>query len=95
MPIAGFPLYMIWNPGRRHSKALLDITKELMQLIAAKAHRRQIELSIPYLALLTFVSSLPRMDSEVCTQFAIVMAKSSAQNQRASIIFTSSLHSLA
>lgn len=87
-------LCAVWNPGRRHIKAVTDTTIELMKLVAEERHKREIELSVPYLALLNYVSELPRLDEDCLTQFALVASQSSAVNKSSTVIFVSSLHAI-
>jgi hypothetical protein len=90
------PVCAVWNPGRRHTKAMLDITKELMQLITQQRQKREIELSVPYLSLLNYVSCIPRLGTEdQYTQFALVMSQSSATEGPPAVVFLSSLHEIA
>lgn len=92
VPVSRQPWCAVWNPGRRHTKAILDITKELMQLITEQRNKREIELSIPYITLLNYVSSFPRLEENCSTQFALVMGKSSATPEPPSVVFVSSIH---
>ncbi|MFI9176083.1 hypothetical protein [Streptomyces lincolnensis] len=92
--ITKYPLCALWNPGRRHTKAMLDITKDLMQLLDDAPGEREIQITVPYLALLNYVAALPRLDSSCSTQFALVTTKSSATAEGSGVIFASSLHSM-
>ncbi|XHM65333.1 hypothetical protein ACE6JH_35455 [Streptomyces nigra] len=65
-----------------------------MKLVAEERHNREIELSVPYLALLNYVSELPRLDENCLTQFALVASQSSAVNKSPTVIFVSSLHAI-
>jgi hypothetical protein len=88
------PFCALWNPGRRHTKAMLDITKELMQLITQDRQKWEIELSVPYLSLLNYISALPRHGEDRFTQFGIVMSSSSATADPPVVVFVSSLHAI-
>lgn len=88
------PINALWNPSRRHTKAMLDITKELFQLIAQNQDETEIKLSVPYLALLNYVSRLPRLGVDRFTQFALVMSNSSATTDPPAVVFVSALHEI-
>jgi hypothetical protein len=88
-------LWVVWNPARRHTKALIDIANELIVLINEHAYgRAQLVLAVPYLTLLNHVSSLPRLDVDVSTQFAIAIAQSAAVSGEPDVVFVSALHRL-
>lgn len=53
------PWHLLWNPRKREKKALFDLTTALLREVQLE-HLETIQLSVPYLALLTYVSSLPR-----------------------------------
>ncbi|WP_407561341.1 hypothetical protein [Streptomyces sp. 184] len=92
---AGRPLYAVWNPARRHTKALLDAAQSLMELASRGGRPEEIELTAPYLALLAHVSAQPCSEEPHATQFALVIQKSSAfAESAASVAFVSSLHAV-
>jgi hypothetical protein len=62
---------LVWNPGRRDRKALLDIALVLADARAQDVRASVIRASVPYLAILNYVSALPRPDNHVRTQFVI------------------------
>ena len=89
----------LWNPGRRHTKALFDLTKNLV--LEAKAHREApqvLQLSLPYLALLYFVSRQPRPYQASMTQFLLMrterLASLAAAAGEPATVFLSFFHSL-
>ncbi|MFD5817747.1 hypothetical protein [Streptomyces sp. NPDC127038] len=89
------PLRAVWNPDRRHSKALLDASQNLLQLASQGRRPEEIELSAPYLALLAHVSAQPRPEEPDATQFALVVQKSSALEEAVpAVAFVSSLHAI-
>jgi hypothetical protein len=88
------PLCAVWNPHRRHAKAVLDATKNLMQLAAEGRRPEEIQLTVPYLALLTYVSAQPCPEERLATQFALVVQRSSAFQDAPSVAFVSALHAI-
>lgn len=81
-----------WNPGKRASKALVDAIVELSG--EAKTSPAVLVGSIPYLALLNYISSLKRFSSPAFTQFTILHALSSGEDREPKLVFASDLHSL-
>lgn len=85
----------LWNPGRRHNKAVFDATRHLAD---QASHYREtpelVQLSLPYIVILNFVSSLPRPYQACQTQFLLMRSFDRASFNEPSLIFLSSLHSL-
>ncbi|GGY59900.1 hypothetical protein [Streptomyces omiyaensis] len=91
----GQPLCTVWNPARRHAKALLDAAQSLLELASRVGRPEEIELSAPYLALLAHVSAQPCSEEACATQFALVIQKSSAYEEAVpAVAFVSSLHEI-
>jgi hypothetical protein len=84
---------LIWNPRKREKKALFDLTAALMAEARPDAIQA-IQLSVPYLAILTFVSSLPRRYPACATQFLLMMTDETSIGVVPEPIFTSAVHSL-
>lgn len=84
----------IWNPGRRYNKALFDTTQHLARHINEnKLAPQAVMLSIPYLALLNFISALPRPYFITTTQF-LVMRSDRARGGEPQQFFLSSVHAV-
>src|SRR5215212_2212851 len=83
----------VWNPGRRHNKAFFDITQELTTTSLVLSDRTAlIQLTVPYIAVLNFVSCLPR-DYDACdTQFLIMTAVGYDKATKPSKVFVSAVH---
>lgn len=62
----------VWNPGRRERKAFLDIASTLAADAMEVSHTA-VQLSLSYLALLSFVSAQPRTEASVATQFLVMI----------------------
>jgi hypothetical protein len=88
----------VWNPGRRHNKALIDVTLEIAKasLILSRdtANRdtAEIQLTLPYIATLNFVCSLPRDYCAHATQFLIMRSKGADEDPDHHVIFLSTMH---
>ncbi|MFF4542420.1 hypothetical protein [Streptomyces aureus] len=94
-PAGGRPLWAVWNPARRHAKALLDASQGLLQLASLGRRPQEIELSAPYLAILAHVSAQPCSEEPCAAQFALVIQKSSAYEEAVpAVAFVSSLHEI-
>jgi hypothetical protein len=85
----------LWNPGRRHNKAVFDATRHLAD--ESSRYRETpdlVQLSLPYIVILNFVSSLPRSYPACQTQFLLMRSFDRASFSQPSTIFLSSMHSL-
>ena len=88
-------VYPVWNPGRRHNKALFDVTQALARLVSGvHGDGRELQISVPYIALLTYVSGLRRLESPQATQFALVTSLGRRATAAPEVLFVSSLHPL-
>jgi hypothetical protein len=66
---------VLWNPSRFASKALIDISLDITGNAAGLDERPQLlTISMPYLALLTCVSTAPGRYSAASTQFLVLMS---------------------
>lgn len=61
---------IFWNPGRRVRKALFDL---VVSLRAVPQTEEALRISIPYLAIMNYVSFLPHVEDVIGTQFAILL----------------------
>jgi len=87
------PWHVLWNPRKREKKALFDLTSALMEEVRADAIEA-IQLSVPYLAILTYISSLPRTCPPRGTQFLLMMTDEVFRDVTPEPIFTSAIHPL-
>jgi hypothetical protein len=83
---------MIWNPRKRDNKALFDIATDLA------AHIRRsvaaVELSVPYITILSYISEIPRFGPTGLTQFLLMRSQVTSESTNHEILFLSRLHSL-
>lgn len=85
--------HVIWNPYKREKKALFDLTTALLMEAKPEAIEA-IQLSVPYLSILTYVSSLPRSYAARSTQFLLMMTDEQRIGLVPEPIFTSAVHPL-
>ena len=85
--------HVIWNPRKREKKALFDLTTALLQEAKPDAINA-IQLSVPYLCILTYISSLPRSFAARSTQFLLMMTDERRIGLIPEPIFTSAVHPL-
>ena len=82
----------IWNPEKRIKKALYDLTLTIaLSKPVAQVDAAWIKLSVPYLLLANYVSSLDRPFSVSATQFLLMQ---SSPGDAPAVLFVSDLHSL-
>lgn len=83
---------IIWNPRKRDNKALFDTVTDLA------AHLRQsvaaLEVSVPYLAILNYISEIPRFGPARFTQFLLMRSQVLPKTREHEVLFLSHLHSL-
>ena len=83
-------IQVLWQPLRREEKALSDVMFHLTKQ-AAEVSSERLYLSMSYLALLHYVTSLPHAAEATATQF---MLTARATNQPFVPLFLSALHQL-
>lgn len=83
----------IWNAPKRSRKVLSDVVRGLVRLAQDKS-RKDFSLTLPYLAILNYVSSLPRTQRPAETQFMILMSHGFYSSQEPRLVFMSSVHKL-
>jgi hypothetical protein len=82
----------VWNPAKRGNKALADCVVVMAKHIVAEDG--VIEASVPYLTLLNYISSLPRLGRTEYTQFALIQFHARGSREEPELLFVSALHSL-
>jgi hypothetical protein len=83
-----------WNPVKREKKALFDVTVQLLKEALQTPRTELLQVSVPYLVLLTFVSALPRPAAATGTQFLLMVSPGSVDDPVPEPMFTSALHAL-
>jgi hypothetical protein len=83
---------LVWNPDKRARKALFDIEQQLIEHI--NAGDRGLEVSVPYLTLLNYISRLPRTTSPPFTRFTLMRARSYIPADDGQFLHVSRFHRL-
>jgi hypothetical protein len=83
----------IWNPEKRKTKALSDVVRGLVRLAQDKG-LKDFSLTLPYLAILNYVSSIHRSTPCVQTQFMILKSEGFFADQDPQFLFMSNAHNV-
>lgn len=83
----------VWNPQKRKSKTLSDVVRALVRL-AQDRSLKDYSLTLPYLAILNYVSSIPRDMRSQQTQFMILKSDGFFSEEDPQFLFMSNLHRL-
>lgn len=84
-------LCFIWNPEKKFSKSVMDLTQDLMRFCQSIQQKEQILLSIPYLQILNYVTSFKHNINVSRVQFMIL---SSSRMYDYETLFISEAHSV-
>ena len=84
---------LIWNSGWRQRKALFDMMI-LLTVEITRSSALPIQLSLPYLLFINYVSNLPRFFSSNATQFLLVGIDRKVKNGSPQVFLLSELHNL-
>lgn len=83
----------LWNPARFEQKALLDLMNGFARTQASYRKAGALQLSLAYLALLTWVMSQPRTDSVArARQFAVVTTTGHGAARELQVVLLSNGH---
>jgi hypothetical protein len=83
---------LAWNPDKRLRKALFDIEQQMIEHLAADD--KGIEVSVPYLMLLNYISRLPRTTPPHFTRFLMMRARANVPAGERQIVYISGFHRL-
>jgi hypothetical protein len=83
---------IVWNPWKRTNKALFDAVTDLARHV--QASMPALELSIPYLTLLNYISGIPRFGPTQFTQFLVMRSGGSDGHPEPELFYLSQLHSI-
>lgn len=81
----------VWNPQKRNKKALSDAVRGLASMSRTYGSQ-SIHISIPYIATLNYISSLPRKSVARATQFMILQSDGYFSKQDPQLVFISRVH---
>jgi hypothetical protein len=86
------PWTVIWNPNRRAKKAIFDLVSVLIRERADDEEARaRVQLSIPYLLIINYISSLAPRGGVTAVQFLVM---ENYKDGSAYPVFVSSLHTV-
>jgi hypothetical protein len=88
------PMTAVWNPDKRLRKAIIDVSGALAQeFVDGPPSNAQVMLSVPYLLILQYVSSLAsEIDTKV--QFAILTSAGSSGMRNIELLILSQPHAV-
>jgi hypothetical protein len=84
----------LWNPEKRKTKVLSDVVRGLVRL-AQNQGFKDFSLTLPYLAILNYVSSIHRSKACLQTQFMILQSEGFFADRDPQFLFMSGMHNLA
>jgi hypothetical protein len=88
-------VHMVWHPVRRLEKALFDAITGLFQYAEAIEDERRVQLTVPYIALLNFVSNeIEHAGDAVEVQFMIGHSAAHEASVEPKMLFLSAWHKL-
>ena len=83
---------MFWNPGKRQRKAFIDLVANLKAECRHLKREQMVQVSVPYLAFLNFVTFLPRSYVPSATQFLLLETMCNLRSQKMTTIAVSAFH---
>jgi hypothetical protein len=83
----------IWNPGKRRIKMLSDVVRDGSKLVTI-IPLADLILTLPYLAVLNYVSRLPRANASLSTQFMVLKSDGFSDDREPQLVFLSAMHDL-
>jgi hypothetical protein len=86
---------MVWHPRRRMEKAVFDAASELFRISEHMKQVEQIQLTVPYLALLNFVTNpVPHEPDASHVQFLLASSAGHEEGVEPRMLFLSEFHAL-
>ncbi|WP_019544894.1 hypothetical protein [Streptomyces sulphureus] len=86
---------MVWHPNRRREKALCDVQNDLAFLVRQDKGPEHIHMTVPYLALLNFVSHrCPHAPDSRRVQFLLVASGGHDETEEPDVLLASDFHTL-
>ena len=87
------PWRFLWNPQKRQVKMLTDVVRDGSQL-ARHLPLEGLVLSLPYLAILNYVTFIRRPPLCLQTQFMILKTEGTLDKEEPQLVFLSAIHDL-
>lgn len=83
----------VWNPKKRTKKVLSDAVSSLITL-SKDLKDNEYKTTLPYIALLNFIASIPRGNTATATQFMIMESYGHFTERKPVVIFRSEFHKI-
>jgi len=87
-------LSWLWNPEKRQAKAFCDLVSDLMQHQRLHHDETSIQLAVPYLMLLNYITNLPRSSNWTHTQFMLMTSPGELSTEAPTPLMLSGVHQL-
>ena len=88
-------LSAFWNSNKRVKKALADLVMDLnRQCVSKEINEENIKISFSYIALLNFLSNVPKSTNTKSIQFAILKSQGFIDDEIPSLIICSEFHNV-
>ncbi|MFF5986741.1 hypothetical protein [Prauserella flavalba] len=92
-------LHAVWHPHRRAEKTVFDSVAELLRYVGQHGEGLNgpdpsLQLSVPYLTLLSYVTSREHHPDAVRTQFLIAVSGGYEEEDEPTMVFLSELHAV-
>ncbi|WP_432037469.1 hypothetical protein [Streptomyces cucumeris] len=86
---------MVWHPGRRGEKALLDIVTDLTAVLREERRVEYVQMTVPYLSLLNFVTHQgEHVPDAVQVQFLLVSSAGCDEGEEPTTLLASAFHDI-
>ncbi|MBL1100258.1 hypothetical protein [Streptomyces coffeae] len=87
--------HMVWHPGRRGEKALLDIVTDLTAVLREERRVEYVQMTVPYLSLLNFVThQCAHVPNATQVQFLLVSSAGCDEDEEPTTLLASALHGI-
>lgn len=87
--------HFVWNPDKHKAKAFTDLLQTLFRISATlSGEREKLPSTWPYLAILSYITAMPRCPNSTRRQFAIVATSSHSSRRKFVPVFVSLVHKL-
>jgi hypothetical protein len=87
--------HFVWNPDKHKAKAFTDLVQTLFRTCETlSGGLEKLPLTWPYLAILSYITVMPRRPNSARRQFAIVATSSHSSPRKFAPIFVSLVHEL-
>ncbi|MEU8824759.1 hypothetical protein [Streptomyces sp. NPDC048636] len=86
---------MVWHPGRRSEKAMLDIVTNLTAVLREERRVEYVQMTVPYLSLLNFVTHhCAHVPDAAQVQFLLVSSAGCDEDEEPTTLLASAFHDI-